>query len=174
MSIPPSGRPLVSVICPRINQPRLRAKSISGVWHHDGMQAIPPVKAVMTPFPYHVEIDAPLERARAMMREHSIGHLPVMEQGSLVGILRIRDLQSPAATGDGVRVREICSAEPPYVVGLSEPLDRLLLRMAEQGFDAALVVKDDKLAGIFTVSDVCEQFGMLLRKLFPPKGDDAA
>ena len=97
-----------------------------------------------------------------------------MEEGSLVGILRPRDLQSPAATGDGLRVREICSTESPYVVGLQEPLDRILLRMAEQGLDAALVVKDDKLAGIFTVSDVCEQFGRLLRKLFPSKGDDAA
>ncbi len=138
------------------------------------MKAIPPVKAVMTPFPHSVEIDAGLSRAREMMAEFEIGHLPVMESGRLVGILRARDLQSPAAAGPEQKVRDICSKEPPYVVGLSEPLDRLLISMAEQRLDAALVVKEGKLAGIFTVSDVCEQFGMLLRRLFPPSGDDAA
>jgi hypothetical protein len=46
--------------------------------------------------------------------------------------------------------------------------------MAEHCLDSALVVKDGRLAGIFTVSDACRQFGRLLRSLFPPGGDDAA
>jgi hypothetical protein len=36
------------------------------------------------------------------------------------------------------------------------------------------VVKEDKLAGIFTMSDACRHFAKLLRSLFPPGGDDAA
>jgi len=139
------------------------------------MRAIPPVKAVMTAFPYWVEIDDPVARARAMMDEHSIRHLPVMESGRLVSVLCRRDLPLPGVQeGDRRRVREFCDARGAYVVGLSEPLDRVLLHMAEHGLDSALIVKEDKLAGIFTVSDACLQFGKLLRSLFPADGDDAA
>ena len=89
-------------------------------------------------------------------------------------MLGLRDLERPATGGDGPSVRDLCGGRPAYVVKLSEPLDRVLLHMADQGVDAALVVKDGKLAGIFTVSDACQQFGKLLRTLFPHGGDDAA
>ena len=91
------------------------------MWHDvpesfpDGLvkiQGIPQIKAVMTPFPYWVDMNAPVSRARAMMAEHHI--------------------------------------------------------------DCALVVKDDRLAGIFTVTDGCRTFGQMLRSLFPKGGNDAA
>ncbi len=137
------------------------------------MKAIPPVKAVMTTFPHWVEVDAPLARAHEMMAEHAIRHLPVMENGQLVSVLRDRDLESPSAAAS-LRVRDVCDRETAYVVGLSEPLDRVLRHMAEHGLDSALVVKDGRLAGIFTVWDACRHFRKLLRSLFPPGGDDAA
>jgi CBS domain-containing protein len=137
------------------------------------MKAIPPVKAVMTPFPYWVDIEEPLSEARAMMDEHAIRHLPVMDGGHLVSVLSHKELQRAAAVAADLRVRDIC--EPgPYVVGLFEPLDRVLSHMVEHRLDSVLVAKDGKLAGIFTVSDACRQFGKLLRSLFPPGGDDAA
>jgi acetoin utilization protein AcuB len=138
------------------------------------MQAIPPMKAVMTPFPYWVDIDEPLAEAQAMMAERTIRHLPVTERGVLVSVLREKDAQRVAATAAAeLRVRDVC--EPgPYVVGLSEPLDRVLIHMAEHRLDSVLVAKDGKLAGIFTVSDACRHFGKLLRSLFPPGGDSAA
>ena len=135
------------------------------------MKAIPPVKAVMTPFPYWVDIEVPLAQAREIMEEHALSHLPVTRDGRLVSVLRRKDIQR-ADTAE-LRVRDVCDTGP-YVVGLSEPLDRVLLHMAEHGLDSVLVAKDGKLAGIFTVSDACLQFGKLLRSLFPPGGDDAA
>lgn len=145
------------------------------VWHDDvEMKAIPPMKAVMTPFPYWVDIEAPVARARTMMREHAIRHLPVMEGGNLVSVLGERELQRATEGSDAnLRVRDVC--EPgPYVVELFEPLDRVLSHMAEHRLDSVLVTKDGKLAGIFTVSDACRHFGKLLRSLFPPGGDSAA
>jgi acetoin utilization protein AcuB len=138
------------------------------------MKAIPPMKAVMTPFPHWVDIDAPLARARALMDEHAIRHLPVVEKGSLVSILGEDELRRAAegVTGE-LRVRDVCEAGP-YVVELFEPLDRVLLHMAEHHLDSMVVTKDGKLAGIFTVSDACRHFGKLLRSLFPPSGDSAA
>jgi len=135
------------------------------------MKGIPPVKAVMTPFPYWVDIEVPLAKARAMMEEHAISHLPVTRAGLLVGVLGRRDLER--AGESMTHVRDVCRTGP-YVVGLSEPLDRVLLHMAEHRLDSVLVVKEGRLAGIFTVTDACRHFGKLLRSLFPAGGDDVA
>ena len=138
------------------------------------MKAIPPMKAVMTPFPYWVDIESPVARARAMMQEHAIRHLPVMEGGNLVSVLGERELQHAAERSEAdLHVRDVCE-RGPYVVELFEPLDRVLYHMAEHSLDSVLVTKDGKLAGIFTVSDACRHFGKLLRSLFPPGGDSAA
>ena len=134
------------------------------------MKAIPPIKSVMTPFPHWIDIDEPLVRAREMMTRQSLRHLAVMEGGKLVSVLGKHDLERP---GRKDRVRDVCR-KGVYVVGLSEPLDRVLLQMGEEHLDCALVVKDGKLAGIFTVTDLCRCFGKLLRSLFPPGGDDRA
>jgi acetoin utilization protein AcuB len=138
------------------------------------MKAIPPMKAVMTPFPYWVDINAPVARALAIMQEHAIRHLPVMQGGDLVSVLGVRELQRATESSEpDLCVRDVC--EPgPYVVELFEPLDRVLHHMAEHRLDSVLVTKDGKLAGIFTVSDACRHFGKLLRSLFPPGGDSAA
>jgi acetoin utilization protein AcuB len=134
------------------------------------MKAIPPIKAVMTPFPYWIDGEASVERARLMMAERSIRHLPVMRGGRLVSVLTEREVQ--LASGE-TKVRDVCRMGA-YVVGLSEPLDRVVLHMAEHHVGSALVVKDGKLAGIFTLTDACLCLGRLLRTLFPAGGDDAA
>ncbi len=135
------------------------------------MKAIPPIKAVMTPFPHWVEIDAPLDRARQLMAEKGFKHLPVMEQGKLVGVLTERQL--PPAPGPPGTVRDVFVRET-YVVGLSEPLDKVLEHMAEHHLESALVMKDGKLAGIFTTSDACRSFARLLGSLFPGGGSSDA
>ena len=141
------------------------------------MRRIPPIKAVMTPFPNSIEVGRTLAEARKMMAAHDIRHLPVMEHGDLVGVITDRDvrLATEAAGGresqSGVQIREICLRET-YVVDLAEPLDRVLLHMARHHIDSALVVKDKRLAGIFTMTDACRSFGELLRTLFPAGGDD--
>ncbi len=125
----------------------------------------------MTAFPYWVDIDEPVARAREMMARHAIRHLPVMEESKLVCFLSEKELQREIAE-DG-RVRDVCQTKA-HVVGLSEPLDRVLAYMAEHHLDCVFVVKDGKLAGIFTVSDVCRRFAALLRSLFPSGGDNRA
>jgi CBS domain-containing protein len=86
-------------------------------------------------------------------------------------VITSHDVQLASQGPAGTRVREICLRET-YVVELTEPLDRVLLRMSAQHLDSALVVKDGKLVGIFTISDACRAFGELLRTLFPSGGDN--
>ena len=143
------------------------------------MKNIPAVKAVMTPFPFCIESSEPLTAARAMMDEHSIRHLPVVEQGTLAGVLTFRDLRLTAAPalspagGSGLLVRDVVPADA-YVVELTAPLDVVVLHMAKHRIDCALVVKQRRLVGIFTMTDACRCLGGLLRSLFPRGDGDTA
>jgi CBS domain-containing protein len=62
-----------------------------------------------------------------------------------------------------------------YIVELSEPLDIVVLHMARHRIDSALVVRNQRLVGIFTMTDACRFLGELLGSLFPRgQGDDVA
>jgi acetoin utilization protein AcuB len=134
------------------------------------MERIPPIKAVMTPFPHTVGIDDSIETARQAMTAQAIRHLPVTEGERLVGVISAQEIE--VASGAGV-VRDV-RLDGAYVVELNERLDRVLLAMASSHLGSALVVKRGKLVGIFTTSDACRIFGECLRNLFPNDGDEAA
>jgi acetoin utilization protein AcuB len=137
------------------------------------------VKNAMTPFPHTVEANAPLREAHALMAAHRIRHLPVKDGGSVVGVVSDRDLEGvdapserPAAAGPRL-VRDVMDPSP-YVVDLDEPLERVLATLAERRIGCALVVKEDRLAGIFTATDACRVFAQHLRALRESAGDDIA
>jgi len=141
------------------------------------LKEIPRVKMVMTPFPYSVEQKDSLRKAEKMMADHKIHHLPVVEDGNPVGIISHRDLQRTLSRdspeGASVAVADV-PREGAYVVDLSEPLDQVLAAMAKKRLGAALVVKDGRLAGIFTLTDACQCFAENLRQQFPSSGGDEA
>ncbi len=143
------------------------------------MRHVPLIKSVMTPFPYSIAMDARIEDAQAMMAEHDIRHLPVKESGKIVSVISDRDIRLTLQSGsqrdkDSLRVRDVCVHET-YIVELNERLDSVLLHMARYHIGSALVVKNGKLAGIFTTTDACRCYGEYLRSLFPTgNGHDAA
>jgi acetoin utilization protein AcuB len=144
------------------------------------VKQIPPIKAVMTTFPYSVESGQPIATARETMAEHGIRHLPVVEDGKLIRVITDRDVRLALGQREEpddvptLLVRDVPGREA-YVVELTEPLDVVALHMARHGIDAALVVKNERLVGIFTMTDACRLLGDLLRSLFPrDHGDDAA
>ena len=55
-----------------------------------------PVADWMTHDPVTIDIDADVASARDLMLERGFRHLPVLEGGSLVGIVSLRDLSSGA------------------------------------------------------------------------------
>lgn len=137
------------------------------------MTSPPSLKAAMTPFPYSVELNAALGEARALMREHAIRHLPVTDGRDIVGVITVYDLNA-RSEGGATRVRD-CYVSDAYVVDLNEPLDNVLLTMAERHIGSAIVTRAGKLAGVFTTVDACRCFGEFLRERFPrPGGDEAA
>jgi len=140
-------------------------------------QKIPTIKWAMTPFPWHIDIDEGLEEAKRTLSVNAIHHLPVTEAGELVGMLHARDvhlMESAAVEPDqrkALTVRDLC-VRNVHVVETSERLDRVLLEMARRQLDSVLVVKNEKLAGIFTATDACRGFGDFLVAMFPEGEDD--
>lgn len=137
----------------------------------------PCLSSAMTPFPYSVELSSSLEVARATMQDHGIGHLPVKDGDELVGVVSDRDLlriqHNDGSSVQGLHVRDLLLGEP-YAVDIGTPLEKVVSTMAQRRIDCAVVVKEGRVAGIFTTVDACRIFARLLVELGPTHGDDAA
>ena len=134
----------------------------------------------MTPFPHSIEATENLTAAREMMQHHDIGHLPVTKDGKLIGVLLQHQLRPSHREDDElpqedlVQVGDVC-VPSPYVTKVSDQLDNVVMEMARRGASCALVLRNDKLAGILTAGDVCRLFGELLRASFTkPESDEPA
>jgi acetoin utilization protein AcuB len=125
------------------------------------------VGSVMTRLPFVASIDDGIDVVESIMKEHGVRHVPVVDGDALVGIISQRDvalLLNPALSfGDRrrVRARSVCTRNP-YVVGEDEPLDRVVLQMADRHLGSAIVARDGQVIGIFTVTDACRVLGRLL------------
>jgi len=131
----------------------------------------------MTPFPYSIDVDAPLAEAHAFLRERQIHHLPVTRDGVLAGILTDRDIKlalGPDLDSPPERelsVRDVFQPDS-YVVEAGVPLDEVAAAMAERRVGSALVTRGGKLVGIFTTKDACRALAKVLRDQFPDAGPD--
>ncbi|KPK13448.1 MAG: hypothetical protein AMJ67_17500 [Betaproteobacteria bacterium SG8_41] len=131
--------------------------------------ATPTVESVMTPFPYSIEADAHAASARTLMTQLHIRHLPVRQGERFVAVISERDLTRAAAAGwdlavtSNTRVQDICSPSV-YAVAPATPLVDVVHHMAAHDVDVTLVMREDKLAGVFTISDACRLFAELLTR----------
>lgn len=150
------------------DQPEL-AESFRSAAALGAVDDTPRVGGVMTRHLHTIAEDEPLRKARAVMVEHGIRHLPVFRDDEFVGVVTDRDLKRaldpslglPAP--DELFVRDVCVYET-YQVAPSEPLDLVLSHMADAHIGSALVVEGGRLVGIFTSSDACRAFAAFLRQ----------
>jgi len=131
------------------------------------MKRNPQVIAFMTPFPHSIDIDASLAQARRMMREGNFRHLPVTSGGDIVGVVTDRDIKLLLGPDFGnpderdLKVRDAYT-DKPCVVRASTPVATVARTMAEHHIGSAIVTKNDKLVGIFTVTDACRALAEVL------------
>ena len=141
---------------------------------------IPYVGSVMTPFPYFVDTDDGIAEVERLMGEHHIRHVPVQQDGRVVGIVSERDLYHlgdrflPNTDKARIRARDIMR-DDPYVVGFDTPLNKVALEMAKRRIGSAIIVHHEKLAGILSATDICRILAEIFESEFSPgTGDDAA
>jgi acetoin utilization protein AcuB len=129
--------------------------------------SIPTIGSVMTEAPLAIDIDAKVRDAEDLMEDHGIRHLPVTDRGRAVGVLSDRDVafmeNGPISDlADRLRVRDVCALSL-YAVEEAAPLDVVAADMAERRIGSAVVLRGDKIIGIFTTTDACRCLADLLR-----------
>jgi acetoin utilization protein AcuB len=124
----------------------------------------------MTADPITTTPDTSIQDAWKRMTEHRIRHLPVVDQGKLVGIVTDRDLRlvlpSPATTLeaheltyllDKLPVSEAMTADP-ITTGPSVPIPDAVRFLMRARIGAFPVVEDGRLVGILTRQDALKAF----------------
>jgi CBS domain-containing protein len=119
--------------------------------------ANPAVSQLMTTFASTVEPETTFEDAAAICHELKARHLPVVDDGILVGIVSDRDLRGAAGSdqpGD-TPVERIMSSQ---VITLSpdDQAARAAHLMVENRFSAVPIVVDGRLEGIVTLTDLLD------------------
>jgi len=116
--------------------------------------------------PITIERTASLADAHRVMRQYQIHHLPVIEQGNLVGVVTQRDLNLFEAVDqadvESSRVDEAMT-EHPFIVTSDTALDEVLDIMADHKYSSVIVMGHAGVEGIFTAADACRVFAEMLR-----------
>ena len=127
---------------------------------------------IMTSEPATVNVDEPAAKAVQILETEAIHHLPVVEDGRLVGIVSTPDLLKLYLLGDdppaanSIPVRQIMQKDPVVVASSSNLRDAAEM-LSTGSFHALPVVDTDGLlVGIVTSTDLIQHLLMQI-----PRGD---
>lgn len=114
------------------------------------------VKDFMTPSPLTIPAELSMHDAAERMFDNKIRHLPVTDGGHVVGIISDRDIAVvdtiPQVDRNKVLVGSAMSSNP-YICSPETPLIDVVRTLCEHKIGTAIVMKDGKLSGIFTLID---------------------
>ncbi|HCM05012.1 MAG TPA: CBS domain-containing protein [Oceanospirillales bacterium] len=143
------------------------------------MRHMPILAEVMTPFPQLVDESTLITDAMKLMAEKGYHHLPVVVDHEVIGLLSTADIKLAQMPGHRktefteLTVGDICRRRI-YLVDLHTRLDEVLDNMVSESWDAAVVLKEGRLAGIFTSHDACRAYSIWLKKEYLPSNDPGA
>lgn len=132
------------------------------------------VKNRMTANPYTIVLDAPISDAIELMREKNLKRVPVVDGDKVVGILTAGDIQRVSPTkATSLSIFEInyllsktkvkdAMTKNALTVSPDALLEEAAVLMRENRISTLPVVKDNKLVGIITESDIFDAFIDLL------------
>ncbi|HEV8250342.1 MAG TPA: CBS domain-containing protein [Gaiellaceae bacterium] len=116
------------------------------------------IRDVMTPNPRTVEPSTPVQEAAKLMREEDVGPIPIVESGSVAGIVTDRDIvlkvvaegSDPSSTPvSDIASRDLVTVDP------DQSLDDALRLMAQHQVRRLPVVEEDgRLVGIVAQADI--------------------
>ncbi len=125
-----------------------------------------PVRNIMTKNVHYVKIGDGLKRALNLVRKHHVRHLPVVENGHIVGIISSTDLnrltfsnlfdyqdEADDAILEMLTIQHVMSGKPRVVEAECSIKDVAQI-FASESFHSLPVIHDDKLVGIVTTTDI--------------------
>jgi CBS domain-containing protein len=122
---------------------------------------MPKCSEVMTPDPVSIEPNEPIKRAAAIMKQHDVGAVPVVDAPSskrLAGIVTDRDIVVKVVAGergiDQATVRDAMTSSP-VACRLDDDIEQALKIMSERQVRRIPVVDDaGRLCGIIAQADI--------------------
>jgi acetoin utilization protein AcuB len=124
------------------------------------------VRRYMSSEPMVVTSKHTLVEAHQVMREKGIRHLPVVDEGRLVGVVSQRDLYLLETLRGVDAERELVEeamTDEPFTVAPDAALEEVVERMIAQRRGSAVVVDGEAVVGIFTSTDAMKALVELLR-----------
>ncbi len=119
------------------------------------------VRDIMRPGPFTIQSSASLGAAQRIMSRNRIRHLPVLEDGKLVGMLDEHDILDARAEADrdeewwSISVARAMQT-PVQTAGPDDALTEVAGRLAAARIGALPIVERGRLLGIATVTDVLD------------------
>lgn len=124
------------------------------------------VESIMSPSARRIAASTSLPQAIEIMALHQIRHLPVEDNGDILGVLTENVAKISAtfsdSSGQTPAAGDVCSRNP-YIVNMRTPVAELANEMARHKYDCALVADDeDRFVGIVTLTDLCRTLHLVL------------
>ncbi|MBK9295232.1 MAG: CBS domain-containing protein [Oligoflexia bacterium] len=130
------------------------------------MKSVPAIQKYMTVLPHSIGDEQTLEKAREMMNEYRIRHLPVLHGGKIMGVITDRDIKLVSGfQGADLKTLKVSDAytPEPYITSPNAALDEVVAFMAEKKYGCAIIADNNKLVGIFTEVDALRALSELLQ-----------
>ncbi len=110
-----------------------------------------------------VEAHQSVAIAMKVMEEHDLRHLPILQDGVVVGEISERDLRVWQLQKEFKFETAISHImiEDPYIVDPGAPLKEVATEMATRRIGCAIVVSAGHLSGMFTVTDALRALARL-------------
>jgi CBS domain-containing protein len=120
------------------------------------------VGELMRRSPVTIAPGALLEEASALMARHRIRHLPVVEDGKLVGMLSSTDLGPHVGQLGRTKVNAAMTSNP-VCVGTGVDAGTAARLMLERQLRALPVVDGEKVVGVLSATDIVEEYARAAR-----------
>ena len=132
------------------------------------------VKTRMTANPFTVTPDNTVPEAAAIMKQHTVRHLPVVVDNRVVGVLANSDIAkaspSPATSLSSTEITYLLSklkvgsimSRDPITIGPEALLEEAAIAMRDHKIEMLPVVEDGCLVGVITESAILDAFIELL------------
>ena len=115
-----------------------------------------PVEEFTTPDPVALPEEASVDELVEVMKKAGIRHVPIVNNGKAVGVVSDRDVRVVLGLDfqkkNLVQARDIM-ARDPVTFSSDTPLEEVALEMSRQKIGSVIVTEEDRLLGIFTVTD---------------------
>lgn len=131
------------------------------------------VKKFMTADPVVIDQSQPIHEAKRLLEEHRFRHLPIVDDGKVVGILSDRDIIRTLAisesvmsfcgidTRDEVYIRDIMADQVIYLTPEDHLKDAARI-MEKHKIGCLPVVENGSLVGIITATDILKVFSEMM------------